>query len=180
MLIAATLLSATLGTPPKPYTESVTLPGKTPSSERELQDSYKLSYFSGDPAPGQARLQVSLTVTLKQDGSYELVYNALELGPLNVRGKGRDVYESGGYSFSGGVLLLESRSVRQVESQGGVSVGQQIIANEKHVWIVQVEKGRLHVAGRCAKYQIEPECQMSTNIWFSMVEELRLKRVLAF
>ena len=88
-----------------------------------------------------------------------------------------NVEETGEYSLSGEVLLLEPRSTERTDIEKNTVARQQVIANENHVWIVRTEKGRLHVAGRCAKYQVDPICRVSANVWFSMDAEVSIRRL---
>jgi len=184
MDIAATVVAATLvpwfGTatadnnpPPQPYTEKVTLPGGIPADVKGLAGSWQYNYSLKDAVlkEGRRELFVAVTVNLKVDGSYELIYQARwgELG--GVISRGLKVQETGKYSLSGEVLLLEPQTTVRTDIKYDSVVKQQAITNENHVWIVRAEKKRLHVAGRCAKYQLDPACHVEPNVWFSLSAE---------
>ena len=90
MFIAASLVAATFGpwfgtgdalrnpTPPQPYTEKVTLPGKMPFDAKGVLGSWRYTYFVNDKVleDGQTRLFFTLSVRLEKDGSYALLYSA--------------------------------------------------------------------------------------------------------
>jgi hypothetical protein len=165
--------SGDTGPPPQPYTEKVTLPGGIPADVTDLAKSWMYGYSLKDAVlkEGRRELFVTITVNLKADGSYELLYGARwgELG--GVISKGLKVQESGKYSLSGEVLLLEPQTTVRTDIKYDSVVKQQTITNENHVWIVRAEKKRLHVAGRCARYQMDPVCQVEPNVWFSLSAE---------
>jgi hypothetical protein len=184
-MVAALLLVAGLGPafgtfgrenrpPPQPYTELVVLPGKPPIMDKELFGAWELTYRLDDAQleDGRAELLVVLFVNLHEDGSYELDYSARWGGIAGYGARALTVSEQGSFSRSGEVLLLDpSRTIRS-EIQAQVMVSQTPIPDENHVLITSRDGKYLHVAGRCAKYQIDPICKATPNIWYSMRSEL--------
>ena len=43
------------------------------------------------------------------------------------------------------------------------------LANDKHLFVVHWETKRIHLAGRCAGYQVDPICKdwQTENVWFT-------------
>ena len=82
------------------------------------------------------------------------------------------VCEEGSFSRSGEMLLLDPARTVRAEIQSQVVVSQQPIPDENHVLIISRDGKYLHVAGRCAKYQIDPICRATPTIWYSMRSEL--------
>lgn len=159
--------------PPQPYTELVVLPGKPPIMDKELIGGWELVYRLDD-APlegGRAELLVNLFLHLHEDGSYELDYSARWGGIAGYGARMLTVSEQGSFSRSGEVLLLDPSSTVRAEIQSQVLVSRQSIPDENHVLIVRREGKYLHVAGRCAKYQIDPVCRATPTIWYSMRSE---------
>jgi hypothetical protein len=160
--------------PPQPYTELVVMPGKPPIMDKELIGAWELTYRLDDAQleDGRAALMVILVVNLHEDGSYELDYSARWGGIAGYGARALTVSEQGTFSRSGEVLLLEPARTVRSEIQAQVLVSQAPIADENHVLITRRDGKYLHVAGRCAKYQIDPICKATPNIWFSMRSEL--------
>lgn len=184
-MVAAMLLVTALGPafgtfgrenrpPPQPYTELVVMPGKPPIMDKELIGAWELVYRLDD-APledGRAELLVHLFLDLREDGSYELNYSARWGGIAGYGARAVTVSEQGSFSRSGEVLLLDPFRTVRSEIQAQVLVSQTPIPDENHVLIVRRDGKYLHVAGRCAKYQIDPICQVTPTIWYSMRSEL--------
>jgi len=160
--------------PPQPYTEMVVLPGKPPIMDEELIGGWELVYRLDDAQleDGRAELLVNLFLHLHEDGSYELDYSARWGGIAGYGARMLTVSEQGSFSRSGEVLLLDPSHTVRAEIQSTVLVSQQPIPDENHVLIVRREGKYLHVAGRCAKYQIDPICRVTPTIWYSMRSEL--------
>lgn len=184
-MVAAILLVAGLGPafgtfgrenrpPPQPYTELVTLPGMPPVMDKELFGGWELVYRLDDAAleDGRAELLVNLFIHLHEDGSYELDYSARWGGIAGYGARTLSVSERGSFSRSGEVLLLEPARTVRAEIRSQVLVSQQTIPDENHVLITRRDGKYLHVAGRCAKYQIDPVCRATPTIWYSMRSEL--------
>ncbi len=150
------------------------LPGKPPIMDKELVGAWELVYRLDDAQleDGRAELLVNLFIDLREDGSYELNYSARWGGIAGYGARALTVSEQGTYSRSGEVLLLDpSRTVRS-EIQAQVVVSQTPIPDENHVLIIRRDGKYLHVAGRCAGYQIDPICRVTPAIWYSMRSEL--------
>jgi hypothetical protein len=184
-MVAAMLLVIALGPafgtlgretrpPPQPYTELVVLPGKPPVMDQELIGAWELAYRLDDAQleNGRAQLSVNLFIDLHEDGSYELSYSARWGGIAGYGAQALTVSEQGSFSRSGEVLLLESSRTIRSEFQVRVLVSQTPIPDENHVLIVRRDGKSLHVAGRCAKYQIDPICRVTPTIWYSMRSEI--------
>ena len=166
------------GRPPQPFTERVTLPGNIPADAQAVWGGWMYGYTQKDDVViegNRTQLGVSLMLDLKEDGTYRMHYSARWGDSFTW---GLNVSEVGKYSLSGEVLLLEPQQTEHADIENSRIVKPQTIDNENHVWIVRVEgKSRLHVAGRCAKYQVDPACKASPNVWFTMKGELKLRRI---
>jgi hypothetical protein len=184
-MVAAMLLAAGLGPafgtfgredrpPPQPYTELVVLPGKAPILVQELIGGWELVYRLDDAQleDGRTELSVNLFLQLREDGSYELNYSARWGGIAGYGARMLTVSEEGSFSRSGEVLLLDPARTVRAEIQAQVLVSQTPIPDENHVLIVRRDGKYLHVAGRCARYQIDPICRTTPAIWYSMRSEL--------
>jgi hypothetical protein len=163
--------------PPQPFVESVKLPGKVPSAPKDLHGAWQFNYTQdyAKLAVGRTDLIVAIVLTLREDGSYEFKYSARWASP-----DGRSVtngvtaQETGSFSLSGEVLLLEPATTQHSEIRYNRVIKQQAIANENHVLLAHVGKEQLHVAGRCAKYQVDPVCRTSKNVWYTFAPQLGL------
>ena len=175
--------------PPEPYDDHVIMPGEMPATARSLSGAWHYGYLLRGTKleNGADDLMVTVLLTLNEDSSYELIYSAhwdLPRGlPVLVPlpgapvlqphlVKGRSVKEGGHFSLSRDVLLLEPTGTEfsEVQSSSAAS-NRQLIPDENHVWIVRLDdRGtrRLSVAGRCAKYQIDPVCSRTAIVWYSM------------
>ncbi|HEU5135729.1 MAG TPA: hypothetical protein VFU13_11340 [Steroidobacteraceae bacterium] len=155
--------------------EAVTLPGKAPSAPRDVHGAWQFFYTEDDAVldGGRSHLSVTIVLMLRDDDTYDLLYNA-RWGGVAIGVGSRDVVvrESGTYSLSGEVLLLEAATTNHSEMENNTAVRQQAIPNENHVLLAHVEKKRLHVVGRCAKYQVDPVCRLAPNVWYSLTSEL--------
>lgn len=174
--------------PPQPYADQTVLPGKIPATARSLSGAWHYGYLLRRTKleNGANDLMVTVLLTLNEDHTYEMIYSAhwdlpsvLSL-PVPVPGatsqphliKGRTVKESGRFSLSGEILLLEPASTEfsEVQSSNG-GTHRQSIPDENHVWIVRLDtRGtpRLSIAGRCASYQLDPVCSRAPVVWYSM------------
>jgi hypothetical protein len=161
--------------PPQPFDDKVTLAGKVPPSVKSLSGAWEFSYQLDDAKleSGPSNLMVGIVLTLREDGTYQMSYFArwnLPRGPLPtaVSMDGVNVTENGKFSLSGEVLLLEPDGTVFANVEGNAMKSSQSIANEKHPWIVRLDKAHLNVAGRCAGYQVDPVCRETPLIWFPM------------
>lgn len=75
--------------------------------------------------------------------------------------------ESGRYHISGAILLLEPETTRVTRRKHGARTVE-TVANDRQAYIVRRESRTLHLAGPCAKYQVEPICSQSANVWYSL------------
>jgi hypothetical protein len=179
---------ASRGGPPEPFDDDVTLPGKVPATTKSIAGGWQFSYllqnatFEGGE---QSNASFGTILFLREDGTYQLTYNArwnlprpvvvgnvpVMVGEENM--KGRVVNEEGKFSLSGEVLLLEPQTVKYTELEANTVVSQQTIANENHTLIVRLDKAkRLSVAGRCASYQVDPVCRDTPIVWYPMRAQL--------
>jgi hypothetical protein len=158
---------------PKPFVESTRLPGKAPEAARDLVGSWKLAYSEDDAQidDHSVELLVNLVVEFKEDGTYQLKYAARWGNPpiKHKDSRGVDVDESGTWKVSSDVLILDPLEVTRhdvVKNKAVDSIG---IANEKHLFVVHWEPKRIHLAGRCAPYQVDPICKdwQVENAWFT-------------
>jgi hypothetical protein len=171
------------GTPPKPFDEKVTLPGKIPPTVKSLSGSWSFGYQLDNAAiegRDKGELVTGTVLTLREDGTYQLHYFARWNLPRPALGgavptignvgemKGRNVDEEGRFSLSGEVLLLEPSSVGYGDVENNALVNRQQLANENHTLLVRLDKAHLSVAGRCASYQVDPICRDTPLIWFPM------------
>lgn len=159
--------------PPKAFAEGVRLPGKPPPAG-SLHGEWKYGYEVAD-APlqeGNADLEVSLAVQFDADGNYRLTYDARWGNPP---GRGKDargitIDEIGTYRLSGDVLLLDPAETFRAERVKSKVVSREPAHNEKHVYVVHWESKRIHLAGRCARYQLDPICHDYDveNVWYTL------------
>jgi hypothetical protein len=171
-------MGADRGKPPQPFDEKVTLPGKIPETVKSTAGAWHYQYQLKD-APLEAKtsdLLVSITLTLREDGTYELFYvarwNLPSLFNPSAGMDGRNVTENGRYTRAGEILVLEPKGTAYMEVKGNTAGATQQIPNEKHTWIVRLEKAHLNVAGRCASYQVDPVCRDTPIVWFPLSAQL--------
>jgi hypothetical protein len=168
--------------PPQPFDDNVTLPGKVPPSLKSVSGSWAFNYQLDDAKleSGTTNLNVGIFLMLSEDGTYQLSYVArwnlprLPLPPA-VSMDGVNVTENGRFSLSGEVLLLEPDGTAYMNVENNAAKPMQSIANEKHPWIVRLEKAHLSVAGRCASYQVDPICRDTPLIWFPMKAQIGMR-----
>jgi hypothetical protein len=160
--------------PPKAYAEGVRLPGKPPPALKDLQGAWQLGYELADAqlSDGNAELIVNMVLQLDADGTYHLSY-AARWGNPPLRGKdakGITVDESGTFKLSGDVLLLDPAETMLAELERNKVVRREPTRSEKHVYVVHWESKRIHIAGRCARYQVDPICQDPDvqNVWYTL------------
>jgi hypothetical protein len=160
--------------PPRAFAEGVRLPGKPPPEARSLQGKWQFGYEVEDAplAEGNASLIVSLAVQFEEDGRYRLTYDARWGNPP---GRGKDargitIDEIGTYKLSGDVLLLDPTESMRADLTKNKVVAREPVHNEKHVFVVHWESRRIHLAGRCARFQVDPICQEYDveNVWYTL------------
>lgn len=157
---------------PKRYVEGVRLPGKPPEAASDLQGEWRLGYEAYDVQTneGTAEIVINFAIQFKADGRYQLLYSA-NWGNPPLKGKnahGITVEESGVYKLSRDVLILDPAETIRSNMVKRKPVDRETVDNEKHVFIVHWETKRIHIAGRCATYQVDPMCLDTdvSNIWF--------------
>jgi hypothetical protein len=160
--------------PPKTFAEGIRLPGKPPPLDSNIHGKWKFGYEVDDAplADGNADLVVNVAVQFDADGTYRLTYDARWGNPP---GRGKDargitIDEAGIWRLSGDVLLLEPAETMRAERVKNKVVGREPLHNEKHVYVVHWESRHIHLAGRCAKYQLDPICQDYDveNVWYTL------------
>src|SRR5262245_51634234 len=118
---------------------------------------------------GEQQLVYLIQFEPHDDGTYDLLYQAYWGGTRNKsdpRFAGVEVRESGRYSLSSQILLLEAQTTSFTQVNGSAR-SEQTIPNENRAYVAKVDKGFLNLAGRCAKYQIEPICREPFDLWYS-------------
>jgi hypothetical protein len=160
--------------PPKRFVEGVRLPGKPPASAKDLHGEWQLGYEAYDvqTSEGTAEIIVNMAIDFKPDGNYQLVYSA-NWGNPPLKGKnavGVTVEESGTYKLSSDVLILDPVESTRSDMVKRKATSREPVENEKHVFVVHWETKRIHLAGRCAVYQVDPLCLDTdvSNVWFTL------------
>lgn len=153
----------------RPYDGSQRLPGDVPVTGSDLRGAwfFRQPLQSRDPLFSNAFFH-ALWLWIREDGTYDLVYQASEGSRARNSPAFRavDVRESGRFSISGGTLSLEPATTRAVElRQGGRR--RTTLGNEPRDYVARVDGGYLNLAGPCATYQIEPICRDS-DVWISL------------
>src|SRR5262245_43642870 len=176
MVTALLLLASLFGSagqdikpPPQPFSDPVKMPGK-PVPARSLHGAWRFDYGL-EEAPldsGAARLSVVVVLDLADDGRYALNYLARWGELVGLGGSGISIHEKGVYSLSGEMLILDPATTVRSELKDGTILDDRMVDNEKHVLIAHGDRKRLHLAGRCAKYQVDPVCRTSANIWYTL------------
>jgi hypothetical protein len=100
------------------------------------------------------------------------VYSA-NWGNPPLKGKdarGITIEESGTYKLSSDVLILDPEESTRSDMVKRKPTNREPIGNEKHVFVVHWETKRIHIAGRCASYQVDPLCLYTdvSNVWFTL------------
>lgn len=158
--------------PPKAIKSDTTLPGHTPEDAKDIAGQWNFS--SHEP---NARMEhgtepylgYGMILKLEAEGRYELAYWAYwgTRGSGSPAFNGVDVRESGRFSLSGEILLLEPETTAFAKKSGG-TVHRQTIANERRAYLIKRDKGYLHIAGRCAGYQVEPICREARDVGYAL------------
>lgn len=154
---------------PQEYTESTRLPGKPPASAKDLLGAWQMDYSQDDVQVEDFNvdLLVRMTVQINEDGTYLLRYSGRWGKGKSTRGLTVD--ESGTYKLSSDVLILDPEEVTRTEIEGNKPAASYGLANEKHLYVVHAETKRIHLAGRCAPWQLDPVCKnwRVENAWFT-------------
>jgi hypothetical protein len=160
---------------PQAYEESTRLPGKAPSAAKDLHGAWQMDYSEDDVNVHDLNvdLVVKMVVQFNPDGTYQLRY-------AGRWGKGKDargvtVDESGTFKLSSDVLILDPLEVTQTDVERNKPAGSIGLANEKHLFIVHAEGKRIHLAGRCSPYQVDPICKdwQIENAWFTFKDSAK-------
>jgi len=159
---------------PKRFVEGVRLPGKPPEAIKDLEGEWRIGYEAYDvqTSDGTAEIVVNMAIDFDQDGTYRLLYSA-NWGNPPLKGKnarGIAVEEFGKYKLSSDVLILDPEQSTRSDMVKRKANNHEPIGNEKHLFVVHAEGKRIHIAGRCASYQIDPLCLDTdvSNVWFPM------------
>ncbi|HEX6993272.1 MAG TPA: hypothetical protein VF339_03920 [Gammaproteobacteria bacterium] len=158
----------------RPFESSQSLPGDPPAATADVRGAW---YFretqasaARDPIFGNvAQPFHAIWIWLRDDGTYDLVYQAYfgTRAVTDPRRSGIDVRESGRFSIAGGSLSLEPVTTRAVEITRG-NRERSMLDNEPRDYLAGVDGGYLYLAGPCARYQVEPICRESTDVWISL------------
>lgn len=166
---------------PKAFVESTRLPGKPPASAKDVLGAWQMDYSVDDVRVEDNDFNVDLVVNiilqLNEDGTYQLRYKGQWGRKKDVRGV--MVNEAGTYKLSRDVLILDPAETERTELVKNKPAGSNGMANEKHVFVIQAETKRIHIAGKCAAYQVDPLCKdwQVENVWFTLQDGAKkLKR----
>ena len=113
-------------------------------------------------------LLVNMVLQLNEDGSYRLRYTG-RWGKKKPS-EGITVDESGTFKLSSDVLILDPIETHKTVLEKNKPVNNYSLGNEKHLFVVHWETKRIHVAGKCAPYQVDPICKdwQVENVWFTL------------
>jgi hypothetical protein len=160
--------------PPKRFVEGVRLPGKPPLTVKDIDGEWQLGYEAYDVQTneGTAEIVINMAIEFKADGNYSLLYSA-NWGNPPLKGKdahGITVEESGTYKLSSDVLILDPVESTRSDMVKRKATNREPVGNEKHVFVVHAETKRIHLAGRCATFQVDPLCLDTevSNVWFTL------------
>lgn len=154
---------------PQEYSDSTRLPGKPPASIRDVAGAWEMDYSQDDVQVEDLNVEllVKMVVQLNEDGTYQLQYSGRWGKGKSARGITVD--ETGTFKLSSDVLILDPIEVTRTEVERNRPAGSIGLANEKHLFVVHSEARRIHLAGRCAPYQLDPICKnwKVDNAWFT-------------
>ena len=154
---------------PQSYDESTRLPGKPPASAAALHGAWQMDYSEDAVNVNDytVDLVVKMVVQFNPDGTYQLRYSGRWGKGKEARGVTVD--ETGTFKLSSDVLILDPTEVTQTDIERNKAAGSIGLANEKHLYVVHAEPKRIHLAGRCAPYQVDPICKdwQIENAWFT-------------
>ncbi|HUQ09228.1 MAG TPA: hypothetical protein VM146_02855 [Steroidobacteraceae bacterium] len=162
---------------PQAYDEATRLPGKPPAAVADLYGAWEMDYSEDDVTieSFNVDLVVKLVVRFDADGTYHLQYNGRWGKGKEARGVTVD--ESGSFKISSDVLILDPTEVTKTDIERNKPVSSLGLANEKHLLVVHRETKRIHLAGKCASYQVDPICKdwQIENVWFTFKGPQTLK-----
>lgn len=150
-----------------------TLPGETPVAASDLRGTWffreALRNVQTDIAGRQPYLYYALWIWLRDDGTYDSVYQAYWGTRMSnsPQADGVDVRESGQFSISGGMISLEPATTLGITLRGG-NRERRTLGNEPRSYHARLDGAYLNLAGRCATYQVEPICDESREVWVSL------------
>lgn len=154
---------------PQEYNERTRLPGKAPASAADIVGAWQMDYAEDDVQVEDFNVDliVKMVVQFKPDGTYLLRYSGRWGKGKEARGV--DIDENGSYKLSRDVLILDPSQVTRTDIERNKPAGSFGLANDKHVFVVQAETRRIHLAGRCAAWQVDPICKnwKVENAWFT-------------
>ena len=157
---------------PKAFVESTRLPGKPPASAKEMLGAWQMDYSVDDVQVNEndfrVDLLVNLVLQLNEDGSYQLRYTG-RWGKKKPS-EGITVTETGTFKLSSDVLILDPIETQKTVLEKNKPVNEYALGNDKHLFVVHWETKRIHVAGKCAPYQVDPICKdwQVENVWFTL------------
>lgn len=163
--------------PPRILTGDETPPGKVPYGVPAIRAAWDYTYLEQNARiePGkQGAMRTRLHLRLANDGTYQFTYSARwspgsTANPLGNRyADGVEVTETGKFALSGEILLLEASRTELTKRVRGTVAAPQIIESDRRAYLVRTEEARLHIAGRCAKYQAEPICADGRDVWYQL------------
>lgn len=160
----------------RPFERSQDLPGNPPATVADVRG----AWFHREVQAGAARDPIfgnayasqpfhAIWIWLREDGTYDLVYQAVwgARARNDPRFSGIDVRETGRFSIAGGQLSLEPETTRAIEVTRG-NRERSTLDNESREYLAGVDGGYLHLAGPCARYQVEAICRASADVWISL------------
>jgi hypothetical protein len=181
--------------PPRPFTgKNATLPGKIPAAPKSLKGDWGYQYQLQDAhleSGINGRAFFGAALFLKEDGTYEYQYHARwivepaiptfpviaslpglpGMGTLELDGV--NVTETGKFSLSGEILLLQPKKTERAEVDDNQMEEPKKLPNENRAYLVRIDKKKLlYVAGRCAKFQIDPVCKKATDVAYKFTSEV--------
>jgi hypothetical protein len=157
---------------PRVIKSDTTLAGQTPPDAKDIAGQWTFSTHEPNARMEhglEPHLAYGMFLKLEADGRYELVYwaNWGTRGSNSPSFAGVDVRESGRFSLSGEILLLEPETTSFARKTGG-TLHRQSIANERRAYLIKRDKAYLNIAGRCAGYQVEPICRDARDVGYSL------------
>lgn len=160
----------------RPYQSTQRLPGDVPATPADVRGAWFFREVQAgstrDPIFGNASAMGpfhAIWIWLRDDGTYDLVYQTYwdARARNDPRLSGIDVRESGRFSIAAGSLSLEPSTTRAVEVTRGNRV-RSTLENDPRDYVARIDGGYLNLAGPCARYQIDPICRESAEVWISL------------
>ena len=163
--------------PPQVLTGESLPPGEPPYSIRALQAGWEYTHLEPRARIAGSRpvpLRTRIHLWVGEDGSYRFYYSARwslsgVANPMGDRDANAvDVEEAGKAVVSGDILLLEPHRTALTRRVKGTIVAQEITDNDRRAYLVRTEPMRLHIAGHCARFQVEPICAEGRDVWYQL------------